>query len=196
MSLTLILASSSPRRRQLLAEAGYLFRVEPADIDESVVPAGLSPAETAQYLALTKGRVVAQRYADAVVLAADTVVALGDRLLGKPTDPADARAMLGRLSGTTQHVCTGVAVFVSGTIHQQTVISTVAMRRLSDAEINVYVASEQWRGKAGGYGIQDDDPFVTRMDGSLTNIVGLPMDETRVLLARAGIHPVQDRPMR
>jgi septum formation protein len=70
------------------------------------------------------------------------------------------------------------------------------MRRLSDQEIDAYVAGGQWQGKAGGYGIQDDDPFVTRMEGSLTNIVGLPMDETRLLLARAGVHPVQNPPMR
>jgi septum formation protein len=196
MSLILILASNSPRRRQLLAEAGYVFRVEPADIDESVVPAGLSPAEIAQYLALAKGRVVADRFPQAVVLAADTVVALGNRLLGKPADAADARAMLGLLSGTTQQVCTGVAVFSGASIHQKTVSSTVAMRRLSDQEIDAYVAGGQWQGKAGGYGIQDDDPFVTRMEGSLTNIVGLPMDETRLLLARAGVHPVQNPPMR
>lgn len=187
---TLILASGSPRRRQLLTEAGYAFEVIPADIDESKVPAGLSPRAIAAYLAGAKCRVIATAHPTAVVLAADTVVALGELLLGKPTDSADAKRMLSLLSGTTHHVSTGVAVIAAGGELRGTVItSTVSMRNLTPSEIDAYVTGGQWEGKAGGYGIQDDDPFVTRMDGSHTNIVGLPMDETRELLAAVGIVP-------
>ncbi len=183
----LILASGSPRRRQLLDEAGYAFEVVPADIDELDVPAGLSPRQIATYLADAKARFIAAKYPDSVVLAADTVVALRSMLLGKPTDVTDARRMLTLLSGSTHHVSTGVAVYAGGRAFEAIVTSTVAMRVLTRAEIDTYVAGEQWQGKAGGYGIQDDDPFVTRMEGSHTNIVGLPMDETRTLLVAAGV---------
>ncbi|HEV7301457.1 MAG TPA: Maf family protein [Tepidisphaeraceae bacterium] len=183
----LILASGSPRRRQLLAEAYYAFEIIPSDIDESQVPTDLRPSEVAAYLARGKAAVIAARFPDAVVVGADTVVALGDLLLGKPADATDARRMLSLLSGTAHHVTTGVAVCRGAQVDEVHVTSTVAMRPLTATEIDAYVAGRQWEGKAGGYGIQDDDPFVTRMDGSLTNIVGLPMDETIELLARAGV---------
>lgn len=186
-----ILASSSPRRRQLLAEAGYAFDVIPADIDESAVPADLSPAEVASFLAEGKARVLAGRFPEAVILGADTVVALADLLLGKPTDAADARRMLSLLSGTTQQVITGVAVCHRGTVAVDRMTSTVSMRPLTADEIDAYVAGGQWQGKAGGYGIQDDDPFVTRMSGSLSNIVGLPMELAVPMLARVGVTPVR-----
>jgi septum formation protein len=184
-----ILASSSPRRQQLLAEAGYRFEVIPADIDESRVPADLTPAEVASYLATAKARVLADRHPQAVVLAADTVVALGDRLLGKPTDAVDARRMLSLLAGTTHHVTTGVAVHHGGSAHGDHMTSTVSMRPLSPTEIDAYVTGGLWQGKAGGYGIQDDDPFVTRIEGSLSNIVGLPMELAETMLARGGVVP-------
>lgn len=187
----LILASGSPRRQELLREAGYAFLVSPADIDESVFPPGLAPAELAEHLALAKARVVAERFPDDVVLAADTVVALGPDALGKPVDAADARRLLSLLGGTAHQVITGVAVIraSAGLALRARVVSAVHMRALTTAEVDAYIATGDWEGKAGGYGIQDQDPFVTRTSGCHTNIVGLPMTHTRQLLAEAGIEP-------
>jgi len=187
----LILASASPRRRQLLAEAGFDFDIHPADIDEERYPPGLSPGELAQWLAAQKAAVVAERFPYAIVLAADTVVALGKQLLGKPLDEQHARQMLQTLSGTTHEVTTGIAVVCRAThfAREDRVLSTVQMRKMSPIEIDDYVATRQWEGKAGGYGIQDKDPFVTRISGDLTNIVGLPMERTVQLLAEAGVRP-------
>ena len=184
----LILASASPRRQTLLRNAGYVFTIDPADIDEVDVremPAG----DLAEYLARRKADAVAIRHPEDVVLAADTVVAYASQLLGKPRDPADARRMLRLLSGTVHSVITGVAVAhtASGFSRHARVLSAVHMRELSDEEISRYVASNEWRGKAGGYGIQDPDPFVIRTSGCHTNIVGLPMTTTSQLLQEAGI---------
>jgi septum formation protein len=189
----LILASASPRRQSLLRDAGYTFESDPAHIDEETYPGDLTPPQIAGYLAIAKAQAVAARHPDDVTLGADTVVALGNLLLGKPLDAADARRMLALLSGTTHHVTTGVAVLrPSLQFHRTaTVTSTVRMRPLSPPEIDAYVATNQWQGKAGGYGIQDDDPFVTNMSGSLTNIVGLPMETVTDLLSAAGIFPAQ-----
>jgi septum formation protein len=187
----LILASASPRRQELLREAGFCFEVRPADIDESVFPPGLAPGGLATYLAERKARAVASHFGQAVVLAADTVVALDSQIFGKPADRNDARNMLTRLSGTTHAVLTGIAVVQPATGHSRSrlVESSVQMRPLSASEIETYLDTNNWQGKAGSYGIQDPDPFVTRITGSLTNIVGLPMDEAQELLAAAGVVP-------
>lgn len=123
------------------------------------------------------------------MLAADTIVALGGTILGKASDAVDARRILSQLSGTTHLVITGVAVIRSRSSLSliEQVISTVEMKLLTSEEIDSYIATGQWRGKAGAYGIQDSDPFVRRMAGCLTNIVGLPITTTRKLLAEAGI---------
>jgi septum formation protein len=190
----LILASASPRRQQLLREAGYRFAIRPADIDEDDHPP-MRPADLAEFLASLKAQAVSGQLPQAVVLGADTVVAFGDEILGKPRDEGDARRMLRLLSGTTHLVITGVAVVraASAFFTAAHVMSAVHMRDLTDAEVDRYVATGQWQGKAGGYGIQDNDPFVTRTSGSHSNIVGLPLDETRRLLAQAGI-PAPDAP--
>ncbi|HLL87735.1 MAG TPA: Maf family protein [Tepidisphaeraceae bacterium] len=185
----LILASGSPRRRQLLQEAGYTFDVHPADIDESSYPRDLEPDQVPLHLATAKALIVAQQFPHDIILAADTVVVLGNHLLGKPRDAIDARRMLTDLAGTTHHCVTAVAIVHRGSTRTAVVTSAVHMRPLGEAEIDAYIASGRWEGKAGGYGIQDDDPFVTRMDGSLTNIVGLPMDESRALLRNVGVEP-------
>jgi septum formation protein len=187
----LILASSSPRRQQLLRDAGYDFIVHPANIDEDNVPINLIPVEIARYLAFEKAQPVATKFPSDVILAADTVVAFGDQPLGKPENPADATRMISLLSATTHIVITGVTVMVHSTGFQRTrsAMSAVRMRRLLPREIEAYVKSGDWRGKAGGYGIQDNDPFVTRMAGSHSNIVGLPMELTSEMLADAGIFP-------
>jgi septum formation protein len=187
----LVLASASPRRQQLLRESGYEFAVFPANIDEDSYP-NLLPLELARHLSFEKAKAVAGRFPHDVVLAADTVVAFGDRALSKPEDAEDARRMLSLLSGTTHIVITGVTLMQKESEVQQTraVMSAVRMRVLSPAEIDGYIAGKQWEGKAGAYGIQDDDPFVTKMSGSHSNIVGLPMEMVEKMLAEMNILPV------
>jgi septum formation protein len=173
---------------ELLTSSGYAFTIDPADIDETPHP-GLSPALLAERLAFDKARVVAARHRDAVVLGADTVVAVyapdgSFELLGKPDDADDAARMLRRLSGTTHQVITGVAVLCGDLPPDvRRAVSECRMKTLTDAEIDAYVMTGLWAGKAGGYGIQDDhstafagDPFIQRIDGSFSNIVGLPME--------------------
>ena len=189
--LRLILASASPRRQSLLRDAGYEFEVDPAEIDESAFPTGMLPSKVAVHLAEAKARAVAGRHPDDVVLAADTVVAFGDQLLGKPIDAVHAKQMLQLLAGTTHIVITGLCVMRQSAnfFKSARVMSAVKMRFLTPGEIDRYVASNEWQGKAGGYGIQDKDPFVVRQSGSHTNIVGLPMSAARQLLAEAGVKP-------
>jgi len=190
-SSRLILASASPSRQQLLREAGYRFEVQPAEIDESSYPATLLPAEIAAHLSQEKAKVISERFPRDLVLAADTVVAFGDQPLGKPATPQEAKEMLSLLAGTSHIVITGVTLLRQEPVLERTrtMMSAVQMRPLSDAEIDAYVGGGQWQGKAGGYGIQDNDPFVTNLAGSLTNIVGLPMEVVRQLLAEAGVFP-------
>jgi septum formation protein len=189
-----ILASASPRRQDLLRHAGYAFDIDPADVDEDDYPQGMLPTAIALRLAEAKARAVAARHPDDVVLAADTVVAFGDSPLGKPADPAHARQMLQLLSGTTHIVVTGVCVIRQAPefVRAARAMSAVKMRFLTPGEIDRYIASNEWQGKAGGYGIQDKDPFVVRQSGSHTNIVGLPMTLARRLLAEAGVMPAED----
>jgi septum formation protein len=185
-----VLASASARRQSLLREAGYHFTVHPADLDEkSFEHPNLLPSELARRVAAAKSAAIAQIHPDDVILAADTVVAFGDQTIGKPSDADHARKILRLLESTTHLVITAVQV-----VHQTrafsaaaTVTSAVRMRPLSPAKIDAYVATGKWEGKAGGYGIQDDDPFVERMTGCLTNIVGLPMTTTIRLLSQAGV---------
>ncbi|MGD0769848.1 MAG: Maf family protein [Tepidisphaeraceae bacterium] len=194
----LILASASPRRQELLREAGYEFLSYPADVDEAAIARqrpNLSPEDLAAHLAGVKARMLADRFPDDVVLAADTVVAKEAEILGKPLDANDARRILTLLSGTTHRVITGVAVVSrrNALMVSESVASTVEMRPLSSPEIETYIATNQWHGKAGAYGIQDPDPFVTRVAGCATNIVGLPMTTTARLLRAARIVPGEIR---
>ena len=187
----LILASASPRRVELLRDAGFAFDVDPADIDEDDVPAGRSPRQVAEILATRKSRRVAERHPEAVVLGVDTVVDCHGEQLGKAATAEAARAMLRRQAGGSQDVITGVAITVGESTVAEVVSSRVFMRAMSDVELDAYVASDDWRGKAGAYGIQDvrDDPFVTLLDGTISNVVGLPIERVVVLLADAGVFP-------
>jgi septum formation protein len=187
----LILASSSPRRQQLLRDAHFEFEIDPADIDESNVPKNLLPSEVAIYLAKAKGEVVAARHPEDVVLAADTIVAFGDQMIGKPKDAADARKILELLSGTTNIAITGVSVVCKANnfIRNPRVMSAVKMRMLTPHQIERYIESGLWEGKAGGYGVQDSHSLVAWTVGDMTNVVGLPMKLTTELLGEAGVHP-------
>ena len=186
----LVLASSSPRRIELLAQIGIVpDLVDPADIDEAPLANEL-PARLARRLACSKAGVVAGRHPDDVVLAADTVVAVGRRLLEKPADEAEARRFLSLLSGRNHRVFTGVAVVTGGRTVWRVVETRVSFKVLSEAEISAYVASGEWRGKAGGYGIQGRAAaFVQRIVGSHPAVMGLPLFETTNLLKGAGWHP-------
>ncbi len=192
----IILASSSPRRRQLLAEAGVKFEVVDPPLpepDETV--ARLSPSQQAEALAYFKGRAVADMHPDAIVLAADTVVALGTKVMGKPADDADARNMLATLSGTRHKVITGVAVLAPGGARIiASDLTYVTMRPMTEEEIENYIASGEAAGKAGAYAIQETaDKFVEKIEGSFTNVVGLPIELVQRMLDEIRNHPAAHR---
>jgi septum formation protein len=191
----IVLASASPRRAELLTRAGVAFRVMPAQIDESL-EGGVAPEAAACALAERKARAVVVRLSDrdAFVLGADTIVAVdrasGAELLGKPDDARDARRMLAVLSGSRHRVVTGVCAVRAkdGALASGFERTFVTMRALTPREIDDYVASEEWRDKAGGYAIQESaDRFVTRLEeGGYDNVVGLPVALALDLLARVG----------
>ncbi len=186
----LVLASASPRRIELLALVGITpDRIDPADIDETPLK-DETPSRLAARLAVSKAEAVAAGAPDAVVLAADTVVAVGRRLLEKAADEAEAARFLKLLSGRNHRVFTGVAVTAAGRTTQRVVDTRVSFKVLSEAEIAAYVASGEWRGKAGAYGIQGRaGAFVTRLVGSYPAVMGLPLFETVNLLNGAGWRP-------
>jgi septum formation protein len=187
----LVLASASPRRLDLLRQIGLEpDQVDPADIDEVPRPGELPPAHAIR-LAEQKARAVMPRHPGAFVLAADTVVACGRRILPKPVDPATARSCLKLLSGRRHRVHSGIAL--AGPDERLTlrrVDSQVAFKRLTEAEIAAYLCSGEWRGKAGGYAIQGRAAALIRwVSGSYSNVVGLPLFETAQLLAGRGYRP-------
>ncbi len=181
----IVLASASPRRAKLLGEAGYRFRVWATHADESVEE-GTAPALAAVELAVRKAMAVPE--ARSWVLAADTVIDLDGAILGKPRDRADARRILGLLSGREHWVATGVALRAPGEGVLTGLAQTkVAFRALSPREIEDYVATGEPLDKAGAYAIQGGAArFVARVDGPLDNVIGLPMDVVRRLLVEAG----------
>jgi septum formation protein len=182
-----ILASGSPRRRELLGQLGLLFDIEAADVDESVRP-GERPAAYVERLAREKAGAVQARRPEAVVLAADTSVVVDDEILGKPgPDAALGAAMLRRLSGRTHQVMTGVAVAGAG-VRALVVTSDVVFRPLSEAEIAWYVSTGEGADKAGGYGSQARaGAFIREIRGSATSVIGLPLAEAVALLEQAGV---------
>ena len=180
----LILASASPRRRDLLAQIGITpAHIVAASLDEAPLKREL-PGAHALRLAEAKARAVASQHPGAMVLGADTVVALGRRILSKADDEATARRCLALLSGRRHRVYGGVAVVAAdGTARTRLVISVVAFKQLAAAEITAYLAGGEWRGKAGGYAIQGHAAaFVRFLSGSYSNVVGLPLFETAQLL--------------
>jgi len=186
--MRLILASASPRRLDLLARIGVTpDGVVPADVDESV-PKDELPRDHAIRLAREKAWAVAAREPAALVLAADTVVAVGRRILPKVEDEATLRACMALLSGRRHRVLTGVALALpGGKLRERVVETTIAMKRLSPREIDFYASHGEWRGKAGGYALQGyGEVYVRHIAGSYSNVVGLPLAETRVLLQSAG----------
>ncbi len=185
-SARLILASASPRRRDLLALAGIApDEVRPAEIDETPLPGEL-PRALVQRLAGEKARAAAAP--GDYTLAADTVVAAGRRILGKPEDAAEARRFLELLSGRQHRVLTAVALIAPDGRESARLSETfVRFKRLAGEDIDSYLATGEWRGKAGGYAVQGmAEAFVTRLNGSWSGVVGLPLYETLALLRGAG----------
>lgn len=185
-SRPLVLASSSPRRRHLLAEAGYEFDVAPPLIDEPTCwPADTPPVALAEALAYFKARSVAETCPATSVLGADTICACNQRVMGKPADADHARAMLHELSHNRHAVVTGIAVLAGVRRRIASDVTWVTMRPMTPDDIEEYVASGEWYGKAGAYAIQESaDRYVERLDGSFTNVVGLPMELLGRLLPR------------
>lgn len=186
--MRLVLASASPRRLELLARIGVIpDAVDPADLDESVTK-GEAPRAHVMRLAAAKAAAVAARHPEAVVLAADTIVATGRRILPKTEDEPGVRACLTRLSGRRHHVLTAVTVTHAGVARHRLSDTIVAFKVLTTAEIDTYVESGEWRGKAGGYAIQGRaEAYVRYLAGSHSGVVGLPLFETRSLLTGFGI---------
>lgn len=190
MAERVVLASGSPRRRQLLASIGVPFDCVVPDVDESH-RAGESPTDYVARLALAKARAVAAPAhpmpARVMVIAADTTVELDGDVIGKPTDVADARRTLTRLSGRSHHVHTGVAVALGDRVEHDVVTTAVTFVALSAADLDWYLATGEAMDKAGAYGLQGAaGRFVARVDGSVSNVVGLPLAELAALAARVG----------
>jgi septum formation protein len=175
--MRLILASSSPRRRELLRAAGFSFDVISPDTDESLNP-DEAPKAAVVRLAEEKARAVQAKEPDAVILAADTAVVLDGQMLGKPSDEEEARRMLRALSNREHEVVTGFAILTKDAGHSSAAVTRVQFRKLSESEIDDYIASGEPMDKAGAYGIQSGAAhFVRSIHGSYTNVVGLPMAE-------------------
>jgi septum formation protein len=182
----LILASASPRRRELLRQAGLDHVVEAANIDETA-RADEPPPAYAERLARGKAAAIAERHAGAIVIGADTVVVVDGEILGKPADAADARRMLAALSNREHAVLTAVAVARGGELQSSVASTSVWMRAIGDAEIAEYVSSGEPMDKAGAYAIQGGAArFVERISGDFDTVVGLPMNVVRRLLSAVG----------
>lgn len=182
----IILASASARRRDLLAQAGYTFEVVPSDVDESTFEGKTaSPREYAETLALAKARSVAHRHPDALVIGADTLVDCGGRIIGKPADAEEAEAITRKLFSAPHNVITGLALvrLRDNTQIVRSDVTIVYPRRMTEGQVAKHIAGGSWEGKAGAYAIQETgDEFVDHIEGSLTNVMGLPMELLRRLL--------------
>ncbi|MBK1873411.1 MULTISPECIES: Maf family protein [Marinobacter] len=183
---SIILASASPRRSELLTQIGIPFSVQPANIDETP-RISEAPGDYVERLAREKALAVSAHFPGKWVIGSDTSVVLDGAILGKPSNEADAQAMLGMLSGKTHQVMTGVALAKDDGCDSTLVITEVTFRVLSRTEIAAYAASGEPMDKAGGYGIQGlGGIFVKELKGSYSAVVGLPLQETAALLADAG----------
>lgn len=185
----IILASSSPRRLEILRQIGLYFEVKVKEVDETI-PAGMPPHQAVCELALRKARGIAQMEPGAVVIGADTIVVHGTRILGKPLDKEDAAATLRSLSGSDHLVITGFCVIeaATGKVVQANETTRVFFRRLTDAEISAYVESSEPMGKAGSYAIQGlGAVLVEKIDGCYFNVVGLPVSRLTEVLKDFGV---------
>lgn len=190
MNKPIILASNSPRRRELLTQIGLDFTCDPADVDERILP-GEDAEAYAVRVALDKARVAAGRAGDGIVIAADTIVVLGDAILGKPADAQDAERMLGMLSGRMHRVISGLALVDAKTGKARTgaASTSVWFRDLTPARIRAYVLTGEPLDKAGAYGIQEKGALlVTKIEGCYFNVVGLPLSLLGEMLHEYGVN--------
>jgi nucleoside triphosphate pyrophosphatase len=188
---SLVLASSSPRRATLLSDAGFEFEIAPPRLAEKF-DAALTLRELALWNAIRKGMSIAQTRPDAVVIAADTLVALGNEIIGKPSDLKEAAQILARLSGETHEVCSAVLIYhqTSGRSALFHDISRVRFHRLNREMIKRYVVKVNPLDKAGAYAAQGTGAeIIAKIEGSFTNVVGLPMEKTIAALVKFGIRP-------
>lgn len=181
----LILASGSPARQDLLRRAGYSFEVMPANIEEPSGDVYDNPRELVQHTAWLKAAAVARRVTEGIVLAADTVGWLGGQVIGKPADEADARRILRLLAGTEHQLWTGTVLW---RVPDQVQVgwqemSRVAVKALTDPEIDTYLATRKWQGCSGAYAVEaNEDPYVHVLEGSISNVIGLPLETLQRLL--------------
>lgn len=192
MNPVIILASNSPRRRELLRQIGVVFTTDPADVDERVLP-DETPEGYAVRVSLDKARVAAARAGGGMVIAADTIVVLDDDILGKPADERDAARMLARLSGRMHRVITGIAIIdaATGKNLTGTSVTRVWFRDLPGDEIQAYVKTGEPLDKAGAYGIQEKGALlVDKIEGCYFNVVGLPLSLLGKMLEAFGINPL------
>ena len=192
----LILASSSPRRVILMRQYGYQIEVIIPSLQEPArLPESLAPAQHAEALSHFKAQSVADGLSEGWILAGDTIAALNDRIFGKPANREDAKATLTALIGTVHEVITGVTLLDASTgarlIRHD--VTRVTMKAMGNAELMAFLETGEWSGKAGAYGIQEsDDPFVDRIDGSFTNVVGFPMELVTGMLSEWGVQPCRE----
>ena len=186
---TIVLASASPRRKEILEKTGLSFRVDVGDYKE-VVLGGLSPHILARRLSRRKAEAIAARYRDALIIAADTIVVFGEKIFGKPFSASEAKRMLGMLSGKRHTVITGFTIFDTKTGKRMTrsVETRVYFRKMDRREIEGYVRSGEPLDKAGGYAIQGlGGVFIRRIEGDYYNVVGLPLSEVMAGLKKFGV---------
>ncbi len=184
-TVCLTLASGSPARRELLQRHGYSFTVEPSNVDEPTGEGFANVRSVVEHIAWLKAAAVAPRVAGGIVLAADTVGWLGGQVIGKPADAADARRILRMLGGTEHELWTGVCLWRRPDDLQVSwqEVSVVAVARLTEAQLDEYLATRTWQGCSGAYAVQEQgDPYIRVVRGSVSNVIGLPMESlARVL---------------
>ena len=187
---TIILASASPRRKELLKKIGLRFKVEPSNYEEDI-PSGLEPHELAQKISLEKAKVVAVKHQNVIVIAADTFIVFGGRILGKPRTEKEAREMLEAISGESHSVITGFSIIDTGKNKtlSKSVETKIYIRKLTSAEIDAYVKSKEPLDKAGAYAIQGlGAVFVEKIEGDYFNVIGLPLSALTEALKEFGIN--------
>ena len=184
----IILASASPRRKQLLSKAGYQFSVVPPDIDESAYSTEQIDSEQyARQLALAKAKSIAEKHPENLVISADTIVDFQGEIIGKPADAKEARQIIQKLFSAPHHVITGLAICKLSDNSELVACdnTTVFPKPITEEQINEYIKSGLWKGKAGAYDIKENgDEFVEKIEGSLTNVMGLPMELLEQLLGK------------
>jgi septum formation protein len=190
-AIQFILASASPRRKELLQKAGYRFRIEPSGVDEEAFEkAGVDSGRHCMILALAKAKDVAGRFPDMPAFGADTVVDYDGQIIGKPADAADAERITRMLFSKPHKVITGIAlVWKDKGIEIVEVDTTIVTpKQLTEQQIQAHITGGLWEGKAGAYGIQETgDEFVERIEGSFTNVMGLPMERVEIMFEKIGI---------